>query len=359
MVAIAQRSEIFERACKAGILAFLLAGPTFAQDTNSPPPRPAKLIEIVAQDPVSNITLPTIIEPSVTVNLTMLVGGILNELPVQEGQVVKKGDLIAQIDTVTLQNSVDQAKSQLDSAETDYNRAVELIKSQAIAQATVDQRKSVRDVAKLALEAAQKQLSDATLTAPFDGIIAQIPVRRYQTISQSDLVAVLQNDAEFEAVVNIPAQTIANSPNIETEGTAVVLDVDPLRSIPAKFKSISTQPDPASQTYEVKFSFAPPEGLTILSGMTGEVQSTVRQTGDAAKALAIQVPVSAVLYDGKETFVWVVDTDTMSVTKTKVTLADAIGAMLPVTDGLKVGDTIVGAGASYLHEGMKISRFEG
>jgi len=205
----------------------------------------------------------------------------------------------------------------------------------------------------------QKQLSDATLTAPFDGIIAQLPVRQYQTISQQDIVAVLQNATEFEAVVNIPAQSIANSADIETENIAVVLDVAPLRPIPAVFKSISTQPDPASQTYEVKFSFTPPEGLTILSGMTGELQATIRQTGDAAMALEIQVPVSAVLFDGTDTFVWVVDTNTMSVTKTRVTLADAIGELLPVIDGLKVGDTIVGAGASYLNEGMKIRRFEG
>ncbi|MBL4587460.1 MAG: efflux RND transporter periplasmic adaptor subunit [Flavobacteriales bacterium] len=335
------------------------AAPSFAQDATSPPPRPAKLIDIIAQDPVSVLTLPTIVEPSVTVNLTMLVGGILNELPVWEGQTVKKGDLIAQIDTVTLQNGVDQAQSQFDTAEIEYQRAEQLIQSQAIAQTTVDQRKSARDIARLAHEAAQKQLSDATLTAPFDGIIAQIPVRRYQTISPQVLVAVLQNATEFEAAVNIPAQSIANSADVQTEDIFVVLDVDPLRPIPATFKSISTQPDPASQTYEVKFSFTPPEGVAILSGMTGELQATIRQTGAAAKALAIQIPVSAILYDGTDTFVWVVNTDTMSVSKTKVTLADAIGAMLPVIEGLKIGDTIVGAGASYLFEGMIIRRFEG
>jgi len=344
---------------RAGILAIMSATPSSSQDATSPPPRPAKLIDIVAQDPVSNFSLSTIVEPSVTVSLTMLVGGVLNELPVLEGQSVKKGDLIAQIDTVTLQNSVDQAQSQLDTAETEYQRAERLITSQAIAQVTVDQRKSARDIARLALEATQKQLSDATLTAPFDGIIAQVPVRRYQTISPQDLVAVMQNSTEFEAAVNIPALFVANSANFKMENIFVVLDLDPLRPIPAEYKSISIQPDPASQTYEVKFSFTPPEGVPILSGMTGELRATVRQTGEAAKALAIQLPVSAILYDGTDTFVWLVDPDTMSVTKTKVTLADAIGAMLPVIEGLKIGDTIVGAGASYLFEGMIIRRFEG
>lgn len=354
-----QYSDFWGRVGKVATVAILIAAPSFAQEATSPPPRPVKMIDIVARDPVSTVSLPTIVEPSVSVNLTMQIGGIIEELAVHEGQTVKKGDLIAQIDTVTLQNSLDQAQSQLDSAETEYQRAVKLVASQAISQATVDQRKSKRDLSQLALAAAQTQLTDATLVSPFDGIIAQVPVRQYQTVSQQDLVAILQADTEFDASVNIPAQSIANSANFEMEGISVVLDVDPLKPIAAKFKSISTQPDPASQTYAVKFSFAPPEGLTILSGMTGELQATVRQTGEAAKALQIQVPVWTILFDGTDTFVWIVDLDTMTVSKSQVTLGDAIGEMLPVIDGLKVGDTIVGAGASYLFEGMTVRRFEG
>ncbi|PCH98561.1 MAG: hypothetical protein COB84_01765 [Rhodobacteraceae bacterium] len=90
-------------------LSHLLVGASLAQETNAPPARPAKLIDIAAIDPVTKISLPSIIAPSVTADLTMLVGGVLKDLPVQEGQSIAKGALIAQLDTVTLQNAVDQA----------------------------------------------------------------------------------------------------------------------------------------------------------------------------------------------------------------------------------------------------------
>lgn len=333
------------------------AGTAFAQDQTTSPPRPAKLIEIESKSRVQTVTLPAIIEPSISVELTVQVGGILVEFPVQEGQVVKKGDLIAQIDKTNFQNAVDQAQAQYDNAEDEFKRASTLVDQQAIAQSVFDQRKATRDVNKLALAAAQTQLDDSTLTAPFDGTVSKVNVKQYQTVTQQSPVITLQSRSEFDAISNVPAQSVAGSADFAVEDTVLTLDIAPLQPIPAKFKLISPQADPATQTYEVKFTFTPPDSLVVLGGMTGELSSTIRLTGELAKKTSIQVPVSAILYDGTDTYVWLVDMDKMTVAKQKVTLSKSIGELLPVTEGLKAGDTIVGAGASYLHEGQTIRRF--
>ena len=233
-----------------------------------------------------------------------------------------------------------------------------MVKRKALSKTVYDQRKSARDLAKLETDAAKTQLEHATLYAPFDGVIAKVNVNQFQTISPSTALVTIQSKSQFEAIVNIPAKMIANSNNIEVEQTSIILDALPSISIPVTFKQIAPQADPTTQTYEVRFNFSAPDGLVVLDGMTGELHSTLRATGDAAAALTIQIPLASVLYDGTNPYVWRVDTATMTVSKTKITLNDAIGDMLPVSAGLQAGDTIVGAGASYLHEGMIIRRFE-
>lgn len=350
---ILARSGFFN-AILAGI--FLVAGPSFAQDAASLP-RPAKLIEIVAKARVQTVTLPAIVQPSRTVDLTVQVGGVLVEFPVQDGQLVKKGDLIAQIDKTDYQNVVDQAQAQFDNAQEEYKRSETLVAQQAIAQSVFEKNKATRDVAKLALAAAKTQLGDTTLVAPFDGIVSKTSVKQYQTVGPQSPLITLQGRAKFEALANVPAQTVANSTDFKVEDTVLILDVAPLQKIPATFKLIAPEADPASQTFEIKFTFAPPDDLLVLAGMTGELSSVLRHTGDLAAKTAIQVPVSAILYDGTKTYVWIVATKAMTVSRQEVTVADAIGETLPITKGLKAGDTIVGAGASYLHDGMKIRRF--
>ncbi len=321
--------------------------------------RPALLIEIEAVDPVVHINLPAVIEPAVTASLALQIAGILTELPVIEGQSVKEGDLIAQVDRTSLLNDVAQAQTQFENAELEFSRAESLLPQQAIAQTTFDQRKVQRDIAALTLQAAQKRLADATLIAPFDGVISTVNVSQYQTISAQSAIATLQSEHAFEAIAHLPARQLAAPDQIDVQRTEIVLDVAPLNPITATFKSIDPQADPASQTFEVRFSFTAPDSFVVLPGMTGELQADVRFLGENAASQAIQVPLSAVQSAAGKTYVWLVDLNTMTVSRRDITVADAVGQNLPVVDGLEAGDTIVGAGASYLHDGMKIRRFEG
>jgi len=66
------------------------------------------------------------------------------------------------------------------------------------------------------------------------------------------------------------------------------------------------------------------------------------------------VPLSAILSDGAARFVWIVDQDSMTVSKREVTVSDGIGETAIVTEGLEMGETIATAGASYLAEGMQV-----
>ena len=321
--------------------------------------RPAVLLTLATSTDERAITFPAVIDAVSSSEMTFKVSGQISALPVTEGQDVTKGTLVAQLDQAAFRNEVDAARTQFQGAQDEFERAERLLAGDAIAQSSFDQRKTQRDVAQTALNTAQRALNDTVLRAPFDGVISSVPASRFQNVSPSQVIAVLQTTGAAEAVVQIPSTLVAQSGRIEPISTEVTLGAAPGIRIPAEIAATSGQADPTTQTFEVRFSFVPPDDLVILPGMTGSVESKLAirdRVGGTTDQLT--VPMSAVVTDGAERYVWLVNSETMTVTKRPVTIAASIGADLTISAGLVPGDIIVGAGASYLFEGTKIRPYE-
>ena len=111
----------------------------------------------------------------------------------------------------------------------------------------------------------------------------------------------------------------------------------------------SVQADAATQTYRGRVSVAQPQGATILPGMVGRVIASAQ--GRAARLL---IPLTAVAANPDGTpFVWQVDDDG-GVARRMVSLGEAMGADVIVTDGLAKGDRVIAAGVSQILDGMRI-----
>jgi RND family efflux transporter MFP subunit len=152
----------------------------------------------------------------------------------------------------------------------------------------------------------------------------------------------------------VPASVIARSQEAENRKAFVLLDAAPDTRIEATFKSASLLADSTSQTYAVTFTFDPPGNLVVLPGMHATLElSQARWTTDS-QSQRVSVPLSAILSDGTARYVWIVDQDSMTVSKREVTISDGIGESAVVTEGLAMGETIATAGASYLAEGMQV-----
>ena len=320
--------------------------------------RPAKLIEVEASSPVRTVRWPAVIEASSSAEVTFQVGGLLQELPVSSGQTVEEGAVIARLELRDFRNEVATAQAQFDRAESEFQRAERLLAENATSRRAYEQARSDRDIARASLDTARKRLEDATLRSPFSGLIAAVHVDQFQNVAANEPVVTLQTTGTAEAAFQVPASVVATSGQFETEETVVLLDAVPGVRVPAVFQSVTTQADPETQTFGVKYAFTPPEDLVILPGMTGMVESRYRFIRDGGLADLPGVPTSAVLSDGETQYVWVVDTNTMTVSRREITIAPGVGESLAVLDGLVEGEVIVGAGAAYLHEGMQISPYE-
>lgn len=328
-------------------------------ETKTPKVRPAKLVTVTSASTSRSLSFPAVIEAENSSELTFQVGGQIISLNVLEGDKVKQGQIIARVEERDYSNSLAQAQAQFDNAETEYQRAKRLVDQDAISRSVLETRRTNRDVAKAVLDTANKTKGDTVLRAPFSGFISKVFVKKFQNIQAKEAIANIQSD-DMVAIINAPADIVARTPQMAPTSTNVVLDAAPDTALPAVFKEASGQADPATQTYEVSFSFKSPDNLFILPGMTATM-STDFQFNDLSDIVpsGISVPVSAVVAEGSDLFVWRVNPATMQVAKTQIVTGMGMSKQdVIVTSGLNSGDMIVAAGGSYLHEGMKVRAWQ-
>lgn len=320
-------------------------------------PRPAKLVQVEASSNQRDLSFPAVIQAAQTAELTFQVAGEIREINVLEGDDVEAGVTIAKLDQRDALNLLAQARAEFENASAEYDRAERLAAQDAISRSVLEGRRTQRDVAQAALNTAEKSLSDTVLKTPFKGGIAKVSGRQFQNVQAKEAIAILQSD-EVEAVINIPGTIIARIPQLVPVGVQVRLDAAPDVEIMATFKEASGEADPNTQTYEVAFSFIPPENLFILPGMTATVSSSFVFNGaEDLVANGIAVPLSAILAEGDDTFVWVVDEASMKISKRQVTAQSDAADYVTVTTGLTGDETIISAGVSFFHDGMIVRRW--
>ena len=320
-------------------------------------PRPAKLLEIHLKNMHEFLNYPAVVQSRQLSVLSFEVGGMLNELNVLEAQNVVKGEVLATLDQRDLKAKVASAQAQYKNANSEYQRALRLIKQNAISKSKLGERKSKREVNKAQLETAQKALQDAVLIAPFAGAIAKISIEKQQIIQAGKPAITLLGKAGLEAVFNLPSSIVARVKRKEeaSRDSYLILNVAPDREIPIRFKEAALEADAASQTYAVTFAFDKPEDLNILPGMNAVVW--LKDPSKPAINNKILIPLTSIAVDGEQKYVWVLDKNTMLVARRDITIEADVGERAGVSSGLQVGEVIVEAGVALLAEGMKVSKW--
>lgn len=398
------------------VLSALVAfcGPVWAQDVA---PRPAKVAEVTASSSTISRSYPASVLPSREIELSFKVSGQVIELPVRAASDVAQGDVIAQIDTRDFENQIAQLQSQRDQATAQLEalragaRAEEIVALEAAvasAQAQVDQTRDALDraqglldrgvttraqfegaqaefrVAEANLRAQEEQLrigqvggrpediaaseaairgidaqikvardslSDATLLAPFAGIVARRDIENFSNVQAGQSIVLLQGLDVVHLAFDIPSPDVIaltrNGPGQITN--MAVFDALPGQEFEAEIVEFSVQADSATQTYRGRAAVEVPEGAVILPGMVARVIASTE--GDAAE---VSAPLSAIAATPEGApFVWRVDASGV-VSQQDVSLGEANGSQVVVTDGLEDGDVIVSAGVSEIIDGMTI-----
>ena len=351
------KSTVMKRVTRALMVIFTLV---FVQGCSEEQPvqiaekiRPAKLVTVEAASVKRTFSFPAVIQAAQSVELTFQIAGEVKELNVLEGDLVQLGDVIAKLDQSDMNSRLTQAQAEYDNALAEFERAEKLYAQDAISRSVLDTRRTHSDVARAALETAQNAFDNTTLKAPFAGRMSRVLIRQFQNIQAKEPIALLQSSA-VEAVINAPSTIVTRARQMEEVKTQVMLDAAPTVPIEAQLKEVAGQADQATQTYAVSFSFTPPQQLLILPGMTATIELTFHFSDDAnIVSEGIAVPLAAILAEGDNKYVWLVSQDGV-IRKQAVQIQPNLGETITVLDGLNSGDTIVGAGVSFFHEGMKV-----
>lgn len=291
--------------------------------------------------------------------MSFRVSGRLIELPIKEGENVKKGQLIAKLDPKDYQIALKKVQAQFDKAEADYKRYQSLYERNAVPKADLDLYRSQRDVAKSVLDEAKTNLSYTILRAPFGGRIGNRYVENYMDVQAQQKIADINDNSTMEIKVDFPENLLLSiksySEQLKIEHFAE-FETEDIKSYPLKLKEVASRADPQTQTFKVTFEMPHPEDITLLPGMTARVRTLVRLKDNAEMDIPITVPAIAVVGDpGSGNFVWYVNKEKLTVHRKTVKVGEMSGsADINILEGLQGGEIIVTAGLSQLEEGMKV-----
>ena len=350
--------KIVKRFASVIIAMSLLAACDEPEEATAPADHPklVKTIVLGGARQGSGISLPGRVDAVDKVELAFQVDGPLIELPIVEGQRVKQGDLLARIDPRDYENFLDAAKAKLSEARRQYERYAALIKTRTspVSKAEVDEKKADYETARSITDQAQKDLNDTYLRAPFDGQIAARYVNNYENFEAKQVILRIEGTASVEVIVDIPEDIIAGVKDFPKPGEevgAVSLDAAPALSFPVSLRELATRADPTTQTYRARLIMPSPKEINVLPGMTATFFSTV---GEETENQRFFLPRTAVAELDENPVVWIVDMDSMTVSKRTVKIEQRTDDGVEVVEGLRNGERIVETGVDLLQESDKV-----
>jgi multidrug efflux system membrane fusion protein len=319
--------------------------------------RPVRAIQLSASDIDINAEYSGEVRSRVESRLGFRVGGKITARKVDVGSVVKRGQVLMQLDAQDLHLAQSQSMAALrgvessrDFASAEYKRYQELRSKNFVSQAVLDAKHSALKASQASVDAAQaayrgqsNQASYARLVADIDGVVTAVEAEVGQVVAPGTPVVRLAKTSEKEIVIGIPEDKVDSMRKVAD--VTVRLWARPQEVIAGKIREISPVADPATRTYPVRVSI--PDTAEVKLGMTALVQFSSR-----TPMALVRVPLSALYHEKATTSVWVVEQGVAR--SVPVQLGGTSGNDVLIAAGVKAGQTIVTAGVNQLKNGQKV-----
>ncbi len=299
-------------------------------------------------------SFPGKVRASKRVTLSFEVSGELTDLPITEGMLVKKGQLIAKLDQRTFENNLLAAKAAYTEAKIHLDRQKKLLAEKVVAQSILDSATSQYDTTYAQYHIAEKSLEDTEMHAPFDGIIAKRYVENHTKVVASEDIVSLQDINEIEIVIQVPESIMVYATkDIMNQKLKVRFDAIPHEEFEVSVHEYGLDADSQTQTYDVVLTMPTPKGYNFLPGMTATVTSDYFLHNLETGLNHIWLPPTAIQgeEEGNKSFVFILNKENKAEKKyIEIGMPTELGVQ--VISGLNNGDRVVIAGSSYLRDGM-------
>ncbi len=293
------------------------------------------------------------------------VAGELKSLDVREGQTVKQGQRIGQIDTLEHEWRVKEREAQLQASEAqvasaqrtqDNNR--QLLEKNFISQAAFDASRFAldtasgnRDAARAQLTLARKTLNDAVLTAPISGVVAERFAQPGEKLSPDNRILSIINLASMEIEASVPASELGGV----SIGQAVALKVEGIKEL-QKGSVVRIAPSTSAGTRSVpvyiRLQSPPVSNEQIRAGLFAQGQLDVERLGNV-----LAVPQGALRDQAGRTTIYLIKNNRIEEREVKLGLRGNLPdgrAVVQVVQGLNAGEQIVAANLGVLKSGAAV-----
>jgi multidrug efflux system membrane fusion protein len=374
-------------------------GCTEAITADVPSRTPVKVQSVEAFAASSGLRYSATIRPATQMDLAFKNGGFVDSIhqvsgrPVDKGNVVTKGTVLARVRPADFQDRLDQANSQLlearaalesmrarmvesrvrfERTQQDFNRAEILFNSQSLTKNNYDAAKAEHDAARAKvdsasadIESAQSRvrgaeamvseaklvLQDTALVAPMSGTILDRTIELGSLVSAGKQAFVLADTSTVKAVFGVPDL------EIQTVRPGMLLDITsdavPEQKFSGRITSVSPAADEKSRIFETEVTIPNPRGV-LKAGMIASVVIGGSATPEQIPA----VPLSAIVRskDSAESYaVFVIENPNPAIARLRtVELGDAFGNMIVVKSGLKIGESVITVGTTLVREGETV-----
>lgn len=279
-------------------------------------------------------------------DVSFSVAGTISRIYVKEGDKVKRGQILASVKGESLSNANNIAQAALDEARDAYNRLKKLHDANALPEIKWVEVQSKLKQAQNAAAIASREMGDASLYAPADGVVS----RKLADVGQNvgPAIPVFTIVSVNDVKVSIPVSE--NDITLINIGDSAIVSFQALDGLAVTGKVVQkdVEADPLTRTYAVKLSI-PNTDSRVLPGMTCDVTLSSGAKGTVGRV----VPSQAVLLSAdNRNFVWLVKSG--KAVKRYVTVGDLTGDKVSVAAGLGADDTVIVAGMQKVSGGTVV-----
>lgn len=276
--------------------------------------------------------------------------GYLEKIYVDEGQFVKKGQLMFKIMPVIYQAEVEKAKAEMDFAEIEYNNTRTLADNNVVSANELSLNKAKLNKARAELSLAKAHLAFTDIRAPFDGIMDRFYKRLGSLIDEGELLTTLSDNSKMWVYFNVPEAEYLNY--IKKEKTDKKPQVQlqmangELFHLPGVVETIEADFNNETGNIAFRAAFPNPKGI-LRHGETGNIRMPI----SLKKAIIIPQKATYDVLDKK--FVYVVNANNVLEAR-QITIAQELPHLYIVASGLSAKDKILAEGLGKVRDNQKI-----
>jgi RND family efflux transporter MFP subunit len=282
-----------------------------------------------------------VVEPTVMLPVAPRSGGRLAALNVDEGAQVRRGQVLARIESADLEHTVQEMMARERLARIQYERTKELVAQKFLSAAELDRTLAEFEAAQASLKRAQAQSDYNLLAAPADGTVLRRDGELGQFIPAGQTVFTLSCCAPLRVAAEVDEEDIARV--LVGQKVTMRSDALPKALFEGEVAEITPKGDPVARSYRVRVRFSDESGLAtsgLRAGMTMDANLIVSR-----REAALLIP-NAALHADK---VWVVERDKLRQKAVRLGVAGAERS--EILSGLAEGDSVVVSPADGLREG--------